>query len=58
MFDYWKLKRKYNTLEINYRVLKQDSSYKDRQITRLKNENKKIKEELKNVNSRKRNKKS
>ena len=44
MFDYWKLKRKYNTLEINYRVLKQDSSYKDRQITRLKNENKKIKE--------------
>lgn len=58
MFDYWKLKRKYNTLEINYRVLKQDSSYKDRQITRLKNENKKIKEELKNANSRKRNKKS
>lgn len=57
MFNYWKLKRKYNTLEINYRILKQDSSYKDRQITRLKNENKKIKEELKNANSRKRNKK-
>lgn len=58
MLDYWKLKRKYNTLEINYRVLKQDLSYKDRQITRLKNENKKIREELKNANSRKRNKKS
>lgn len=38
MFDYWKLKRAYNTLELNYDTLKTESEYKDRVITRQKNE--------------------
>lgn len=44
---YWKLLRKYNTLENNYETLKTDDEYKDRVITRQKNKIKKLKEELK-----------
>ena len=40
---YWKLRRAYNTLNLNYDVLKTESEYKDRVITRQKNENNKIK---------------
>lgn len=43
----WKLKRQLNTLSLNYDVLKKESEDKDRLITRLKNENKKLKEEKK-----------
>ncbi len=53
---YWKLRRAYNTLNLNYDVLKTESEYKDRVITRQKNEIAKLKEELKNGNSQ--NKKS
>lgn len=56
MFDYWKLKRAYNTLELNYETLKTESEYKDRVITRQKNEIQKLKEEIENGNSQ--NKKS
>lgn len=52
MFDYWKLKRAYNTLELNYETLKTESEYKDRVITRQKNEIQKLKEEIENGNSR------
>lgn len=51
MFDYWKLKRAYNTLELKYETLQSEAEYKDRVITRLKNENKKLKEEKKYGNS-------
>lgn len=43
----WKLKRQLNTLSLNYDVLKRENEDKDRVITRLKNENKKLKEEKK-----------
>lgn len=33
---YWKLRRKYNTLSLNYDVLKKENEDKDRVITRLK----------------------
>lgn len=52
MFDYWKFKRAYNTLELNYETLKTESEYKDRVITRQKNEIQKLKEEIENGNSR------
>ena len=44
---YWKLRRAYNTLNLNYDVLKTESEYKDRVITRQKNEIAKLKEEIK-----------
>lgn len=43
----WKLKRQLNTLSLNYDVLKKECEDKDRVITRLKNENKKLREEKK-----------
>ncbi len=55
---YWKLRRAYNTLNLNYDVLKTESEYKDRVITRQKNEIERLKEKLKNANnSKKRNNK-
>lgn len=53
---YWKLRRAYNTLNINYDVLKTECEYKERVITRQKNEIKKLRRRLKNGNSQ--NKKS
>jgi len=44
----WKLQRQLNTLSLNYDVLKRECEDKKRQITRLKNENKRLKEMLKN----------
>jgi hypothetical protein len=44
---YWKLRRAYNTLNLNYDVLKTESEYKDQVITRQKNEIAKLKEEIK-----------
>lgn len=35
---YWRLLRKYNTLENNYETLQKEDEYKDRIITRQKNE--------------------
>ncbi len=55
---YWKLRRAYNTLNINYDVLKTECEYKERVITRQKNEIERLKEKLKNANnSKKRNNK-
>lgn len=48
---YWRLLRKYNTLENNYETLQKEDEYKDRIITRQKNEIKKLKEDLKNGNN-------
>ena len=44
---YWRLLRKYNTLENNYETLQKEDEYKDRIITRQKNEIKKKKKKLK-----------
>ncbi len=43
---YWKLKRAYNSLSIKYETLQREDEYKDRVITRQKNEIKKLKVEL------------
>jgi len=52
----WKLQRQLNTLSLNYDVLKRECEDKKRQITRLKNENKRLKEMLKNGWNKKRSK--
>lgn len=43
---YWKLKRAYNSLLIKYETIQREDAYKDRVITRQKNEIEKLKKEL------------
>jgi len=52
MFDYWKVKKAYNTLEVKYETLKKELEYKNRIITRQKNAIKKLKEERKSGNNK------
>lgn len=47
IFDYCKLRKRFNTLENEYETLKKESQYKDRTITRLKNKINQLKEEEK-----------
>ena len=52
MFDYWKVKKDYNTLEVKYETLKKELEYKNRINTRQKNAIKKLKEERKSGNNK------
>ena len=52
MFDYWKVKKAYNTLEVKYETLKKELEYKNRINTRQKNAIKKLKDERKIVNKK------
>lgn len=46
----WELKRKLNTLELNYEILENECKTKDRKIAKLKEENKKLRLEIERNN--------
>lgn len=46
----WELKRKLNTLELNYEILENECKTKDRKIAKLKEENKKLRLEIERKN--------
>ena len=45
LFDYWKIKRKYNTLQLEYAILKEENEKNEKEIKNLKRKIEKLRKE-------------
>lgn len=53
LFDYWKIKRKYNTLQLEYAIEKEEIEKKNQEIKNLKRKIKKLRKERNEENEKK-----